>query len=120
MSDKPMYKFLDELVEEIIVAPKLFHRFEQLQAENEVAKKQLYEIAHLCENCRALNDAIYIAGGRKHTSTESGCDRCWVDELQAEKKVLKKEKEKLAGELLLIDNYCRINDIDIEQALKDK
>lgn len=32
---------------------------------------------------------------------------------------LVKQKEKLTLELLAIDHYCRVNDIDIEQALKE-
>jgi len=97
-----------------LMAKKYRERIQQLQAEKEAAKKQLYEIAHLCENCRSLNDAIYIVHGRKNTSTKSGCDRCWVDELQT-----KVEKLRKAMELI---RYCgisrRCNQL-AEQALED-
>ncbi len=62
---------------------------EALQAANERFKKRLDEIAGLCQNCRSLVDAIDIAQGREGTSTVYGCDKCWVDELQAEIKALK-------------------------------
>ena len=51
------------------------------------------------------------------------CENYWknkIEQLQAENKQMREQIEKLAGERLLIDNYCRINDIDIEQALKEK
>ena len=41
MSDKPVNQFLDELLEEIKLAPKLYHQFEALLAENERQAKKL-------------------------------------------------------------------------------
>ena len=55
-----------------------------LEAENIVR-----EIANLCPNCRNLSDAISIASGDKETSTNSGCEKCWVDRLQNENKQIK-------------------------------
>jgi len=41
-----------------------------------------------------------------------------ITRLTTENKDKNEEIEKLASHLLAIDNYCRVNDIDIEQALK--
>lgn len=41
-----------------------------------------------------------------------------VMKLQAENKRQKAKIERLTETLLRIDNYCRVNDIDIEEALK--
>ena len=41
-----------------------------------------------------------------------------IDRLTAELKTKDEEIEKLASHLLAIDSYCRVNDIDLELALK--
>ncbi len=62
----------------------------------------------LCWYCKRRNEYGKIA---------LHCDKCYK-QLQAENKQLKEQVEKLAGQLLNIDNYCRVNDIDLDQALK--
>ncbi len=59
-------------------------RIKKLQAELAAAKALLYEIAHLCENCRSLGDAQEIAYGNGDTSTGPGCEKCWVEDLKAQ------------------------------------
>ena len=58
---------------------------------------KLYEISNLCVNCRNLDDAQAIAfEGTDYTkSTESGCQKCWVDKLQVENKRLRDALEKM-------------------------
>ena len=74
-----------------------------------------------CEECEEnLEDP--------ETGVTAICIGCWsamvtklraeIDSLTAENKDKNEEIEKLASHLLAIDNYCRVNDIDIEQALK--
>ena len=61
-----------------------YAEFEHVQVELTTANEQLREIGALCNNCRNLSDAQEIAYGKEDTSTESGCDKCWVEQLQAE------------------------------------
>lgn len=41
-----------------------------------------------------------------------------IEQLQAKLKAQQSEKEKLGETLLRIDNYCRVNDIDLNRAME--
>ena len=43
-----------------------------------------------------------------------------IEQLQATFKAQQSEKEKLVEALLRIDNYCRVNDIDLDRAMEDR
>ncbi len=68
---------------------------EPLQAELATAKALLYEIAHLCENCRSLGDAQEIAYGNGDTSTGPGCEKCWVEDLKKQLATANDENKRL-------------------------
>ena len=76
---------------------------DSLRAELKENQERLREIKNLCENCRSLSDAIYIAEGRINTSTQSGCDKCWVEKLETKLDKAKEEILSLQAEKSVAD-----------------
>jgi len=96
-----------------------------LQAELAKANEQLREIGDLCNNCRNLSDAQEIAYGKEDTSTESGCDKCWVEQLQAGLETANEKNKRLREATGLLNSMVLSGEIHtdtsrqvVEQALK--
>ncbi len=68
------------------------------------------------EFTKELREIVADMGIAHMTEVLQACDR--LDQQQQALAAKDKSIEKLTGELLLIDHYCRVNDIDMEQALK--
>lgn len=81
-----------------------------------------FEACKLLDEAEAkCNDCVYLEADKEiineHIEKHVHSDK-QISQLEARLKELETDKENLAETILRIDNYCRTNDIDIEQALK--
>lgn len=79
-----------------------------------------------CGQCEYYRDKQKDCPHQENTAFDEVCDKfkytnpqTRIDYLQAEVERLEEDKAKLAETILRFDNFCRVNDIDLEQALKE-
>lgn len=115
---------------------KLFSLFVDVESlpfwlERPVLRKRMRQVHKYIKRLEAGNDNLHrqnthlkVEQDNRIKELEVGALQVVADsnklQLEAAQRIkeLEAEKGKLAESLLRIDNYCRVNDIDMEQALK--